>query len=128
MVAPFLLIVAAAAHQPPKVRTLFSLADYPEDAVLLGEEGNVFVRLGRAPDVTMNPAFDITINHGPPGVHLPLKINISYFVTPTGAITRCRQSETDGPPELVDVACKVSALAETAMGGRAVAAKTVGTL
>jgi TonB family protein len=64
--------------------------------------------LGRSPVVTVNPDFDITINHGPPGVRLPLKIEISYFVTPTGAITKCHQSDTDGPPELVDVACKVA--------------------
>jgi TonB family protein len=64
--------------------------------------------LGSAPVVTVNPDFDITINHGPPGVPLPLRMKISYFVTPTGAITKCHQSHADGPPELVDVACKVA--------------------
>lgn len=168
MVAPFILFAAAAAEQTPKVRTLFSLADYPEEAIRRGEQGTAFVRLlidgaghvdtctviqstgypdldrhtctiiqtrarfvpakdgdgrtmfglfrvpvtwalGRAPVVTVNPAFDITINHGPPGVRLPLKVKISYVVTPTGSITKCHQSDSDGPPELVDVACKVAA-------------------
>ena len=65
--------------------------------------------LGHAPQVTVNPGFDITINHEPAGVQLPLKMRISYFVTPTGTITKCHQSETNGPPVLVDVACKVAA-------------------
>jgi TonB family protein len=167
MVAPFLLFAAASAEQPPKLHPVFSLADYPQEALQRGEQGTVFVRLlidaagqvdtctiiqstgypdldrhtctlirtrarfvpakdgdgrpvfglfrvpvtwalGRAPEVTVNPAFDVTINHGPPGVHLPLEVKISYLVTPTGAITNCHQSDSDGPPELFDVACKVA--------------------
>lgn len=77
-------------------RTVFSLVRVP-----------VTWAINQAPIITLNPDFDLTINHGPPGVRLPLKINVSYFITPTGSVTKCRDPDPNAPKDLVDLACKV---------------------
>ena len=64
--------------------------------------------LGHRPDVKVNPAFDIAINHGPPGVKLPLSMKISYFVTPDGTVTQCHPTEPEAPAELATLACKTA--------------------
>jgi TonB family protein len=167
MIALLLISAAATAQHPAKTRPIFSVGDYPDDALSHGEQGTAFVRvlidttgrvdtctvlestgypdldrhtcaliqtrakfvpaedengvpvfalcripvtwaLGCAPEVTVNPAFDITINQGPRGVRLPLKMNVAYFVTPAGTITKCHQSGSEAPPVLVDLACKTA--------------------
>jgi hypothetical protein len=40
-------------------------------------------------------------------VRFPLEINVSYFITPVGTVTKCRDSDPGAPQELVEVACKV---------------------
>lgn len=64
--------------------------------------------LGHRPDVKVNPAFDIAVNHGPPGVKLPLSMTISYFVSPGGAVTKCHPTEAEAPAQLVALACKMA--------------------
>jgi TonB family protein len=53
------------------------------------------------------PDLDLTINHAPPGVRLPLRITLSYFVKTTGTVSHCQTSDTSMPaPEvLVGLAC-----------------------
>lgn len=63
--------------------------------------------LDQAPRVTVNPDFDLMINHGPPGVRFPLKMSVSYLITPAGTATKCQTLDPNLPQELVDVACKV---------------------
>lgn len=63
--------------------------------------------LNQAPLVTVNPDFDLTVNHGPTGVRLPLELKVTYFITTTGTVTKCGDSDAGSPQELVDLACKV---------------------
>ena len=77
-------------------RSVFSLMGVP-----------VTWAINQAPRITVNPDFDLTINHGPPGVHLPLKTSVSYFITPTGSATKCHSLDPKLPEELADVACQV---------------------
>ena len=63
--------------------------------------------LNQAPRVTVNPDFDLTINHGPPGVRFPFKMSVAYMITPTGSATKCRSLDPSAPQELADVVCKL---------------------
>lgn len=53
------------------------------------------------------PDLDLTINQAPPGVKLPLQLNISYFVKANGSFGHCQISSISKPPPqvLVDLAC-----------------------
>lgn len=78
---------------------------------------NVFALLGlpitwvlsQAPMLTVQPDLDLKINHGPPGMHMPKEIGVTYFITTAGAVSQCHGSDPTAPEELVDVACKLLA-------------------